>query len=260
MTINKRPNAPMHAVKDSEKPRTSQGARRVAEEAPGLAVSNAHSGHDSEVASRARRRQHTNADERRILQAAERCTKAGGINALMRHEEANTPSLITWRRQGEVADLAAVAPVERAPNADPKRAATSHMAQLTRERNGFKSRLARASDRVRQAAVMAVALNPHRWPTLHGSTHRHRRKPHRKHTDPGRPFHDIRCSKVIDTFRLVDLRHVARCRVDVLTGEMRCKDQVMLCDGDETDVAVMWPNCTSFEGADKSGSPFIRRI
>ncbi|NWF44743.1 hypothetical protein F3K02_05680 [Hydrogenophaga sp. D2P1] len=232
----------------------------MADEAPGLAVPDANSGHDSEVASRDRRLQHTNADERRIFQAAERCTKSGSIDALMRHEDAYSPSLITWRRQWEVADLAAMATVKRAPNAEPKRAVTSHMTLLTRERNGFKSRLARASDRLRQAAVMAVALNPHRCPTLHGSIHRHRRKPHRKQADPGRPVHDIRCSKVIDTFRLVDLRHVARCWVDVLTGEMRCKDQVMLCDGDETDVAVMWPDCTSFEGADKCGSPFFRRI
>ncbi|RZL88344.1 MAG: hypothetical protein EOP82_23335, partial [Variovorax sp.] len=41
---------------------------------------------DSEVVPRARRRQFSNAEKRRIVEAADRCTKPGEIGALMRRE------------------------------------------------------------------------------------------------------------------------------------------------------------------------------
>lgn len=99
---------------------------------------------DSEVVPRARRRTFSNADKRRILDAADRCTKPGEIGALMRREGVYSSSLSTWRRQREVADLAALAPVKRGPKADPHRAETLHIAQLTRERDNFKLRLDKA--------------------------------------------------------------------------------------------------------------------
>ena len=52
---------------------------------------------------RARRRTFTNADERRILQAADLCTKPGKVGALMRREGVYSSSLSTWRRQREAA-------------------------------------------------------------------------------------------------------------------------------------------------------------
>jgi transposase len=134
----------MHAVKSLSDPGASQGARRATEEAPGSAAPAPRSGTDSEVVPRARRRQFSNADKRRILEAADHCTKPGEIGALMRREGVYSSSLSTWRRQREAADLAALAPLKRGPKADPHRAETLHIAQLTRERDNFKSRLDKA--------------------------------------------------------------------------------------------------------------------
>ena len=62
----------------------------------------------------------------------------------MRREGVYSSSLSTWRRQREAADLAALAPQKRGPKVDVNRAETLHIAQLTRERDGFKSRLDKA--------------------------------------------------------------------------------------------------------------------
>ena len=134
----------MHAVNSLSDPGASQGARRATEDAPGSAAPAPRPDTDAEVVPRARRRQFSNADKRRILEAADRCTKPGYIGALMRHEGVYSSSLSTWRRQREAADLAALAPQKRGPKVDANRAETLHIAQLTRERDGFKSRLDKA--------------------------------------------------------------------------------------------------------------------
>lgn len=59
-----------------------------------------------EVVPRARRRIFSNADKRRILEAADRCTKPGEIGALIRCEGVYSSSLSTWRRQREATELA----------------------------------------------------------------------------------------------------------------------------------------------------------
>ena len=144
MTINQQPKVAMHAVTSSADPGASQGARRATEDAPGSAAPSSPPGTDSEVVARARRRVFSNADKRRILDAADRCTKPGEVGALMRREGVYSSSLSTWRRQREAAELAALAPAKRGPKANPQRAETLHIAQLTRERDDFKSRLDRA--------------------------------------------------------------------------------------------------------------------
>ena len=68
-------------------------------------------GTDSEVVPRARRRQFSNAEKRRIVEAA---------------------------------DLAALAPQKCGPKADPDRADVLHIAQLTRDNERLKSRLDKA--------------------------------------------------------------------------------------------------------------------
>ena len=144
MTVNHQSKAAMHAVKSLSDPGASQGARRATEDAPGSAAPAPRPDTDAEVVPRARRRQFSNADKRRILEAADRCTKPGDIGALMRREGVYSSSLSTWRRQREAADLAALAPQKRGPKVDANRAETLHIAQLTRERDGFKSRLDKA--------------------------------------------------------------------------------------------------------------------
>ena len=119
MTVNHQSKAAMHAVKSLP----DAGA---------------------EVVPRARRRQFSNADKRRILEAVDRCTRPGEIGALMRREGVYSSSLSTWRRQREAADLAALAPQKRGPKIPANRAETLQIAQLTRERDGLKRELDKA--------------------------------------------------------------------------------------------------------------------
>ena len=93
---------------------------------------------------RARRRTFTNADKRRILHAADQCTKPGEVGALMRREGVYSSSLSTWRRQREAADLAALAPQKRGPKADPARIDAKHISPLTRERDHLRVELDKA--------------------------------------------------------------------------------------------------------------------
>ena len=100
-----------------------------------------------------------NADKRRILQAADRCTKPGELGALMRREGVYSSSLSTWRRQRDAADLAALAPQKRGPKIDPSRADGQQIAQLMRDNERLKSRLDKAllviEDRGRDARYRA---------------------------------------------------------------------------------------------------------
>ena len=144
MTVDHQPKAAMHSVKSLSDPGASQGARRATEGAPGSQAPMAPCGTDSEVVAHARRRHFSNADKRRILAAADRCTRPGEIGALMRREGVYSSSLSTWRRQREATELAALAPQKRGPKFQANRAEALHIAQLTRERDGFKSRLDKA--------------------------------------------------------------------------------------------------------------------
>ena len=144
MTINPQPKAAMDAANSLLYPTASQGARRATEDAVGSAAPAKPSGTDMEVVPRARRRHFSNADKRRILEAAERCTKPGEIGALMRREGVYSSSLSTWRRQREAADVAALAPQKRGPKVDANRAEVLHIAQLTRDNDRLKSRLDKA--------------------------------------------------------------------------------------------------------------------
>lgn len=144
MKINKQPKAQMQAAKSLPELPASQGARRATGDAGNSAAPASPGATDTEVVPRARRRHFTNADKRRILQAADRCTQPGEIGALMRREGVYSSSLSTWRRQREVADLAALAPQKRGPKVDPGRADAQQIAQLTRERDKLKVELDKA--------------------------------------------------------------------------------------------------------------------
>jgi transposase-like protein len=144
MTMNQQPKAVMDAPKSLPDSIALQGARRATGDAVESAAPTKRSAADMEVVPRARRRHFTNAEKRRILEAADRCTKPGEIGALMRREGVYSSSLSTWRRQREAADLAALAPQKRGPKADPSRAEALHIAQLTRDNERLKSRLDKA--------------------------------------------------------------------------------------------------------------------
>ena len=144
MKTNKQSKVPMSAAKSPPDPGALQGARRASGDAPGSAPPPHPSVSDSEVVARAVRRTFTNADKRRILKAADLCTRPGEVGALMRREGVYSSSLSTWRRQRETADLAALAPQKRGPKADPARIDAQHIAQLTRERDRLRIELGKA--------------------------------------------------------------------------------------------------------------------
>ena len=146
MTVNHHPKVAVHAVKSSSDPLASQGARRATEEASGSAPPQESSAAaaTAEVVPHARRRQFSNADKRRILDAADRCTRPGEVGALMRREGVYSSSLSTWRRQRETGDLAALAPQKRGPKIPVNRTETLLIAQLTRERDGLRLELDKA--------------------------------------------------------------------------------------------------------------------
>lgn len=144
MTNNQQSKVKMQANQSIADSVATQGARRATEGATESAPPEVHSGSDSEVVARAQRRRFSSADKRRILNAADHCSKPGEIGALMRREGVYSSSLSTWRRQREAAELAAVAPQKRGPKIDPARAQTLHIAQLTRERDSLRDQLVKA--------------------------------------------------------------------------------------------------------------------
>ena len=144
MTNHHQPKASMHVLNNSADPGVSQGARRATEETTGSAPPAAARGVATEVVPHARRRQFSNADKRRILEAADRCTQPGEIGALLRREGIYSSSLSTWRRQREAAELAALAPQKRGPKVDANIAEARQIAQLMRENERLKSQLGKA--------------------------------------------------------------------------------------------------------------------
>ena len=85
-----------------------------------------------EVAAVARRRQFSPSDKRRILAAADRCTRFGEIGALLRHEGIYSSHLSTWRKQ-RAAQGGAGLNAQRGRKAGPAIAQAHHSAKLTRE-------------------------------------------------------------------------------------------------------------------------------
>lgn len=171
MTINQKSKVAMHAVKVSSDPGASQGARRATEDAPGSAPPPIPLGSDCEVVPRARRRTFTNADKRRILRAADLCTKPGEVGALMRREGVYSSSLSTWRRQREAADLAALAPQKRGPKVDAAaRVDAQHIAQLTRERDQLRVELDKAQLVIEVQKKVGALLDLLAADTRRGST------------------------------------------------------------------------------------------
>ena len=104
--MNHQPKAAMDAANSLPDPAASQGARRATGDAAGSAAPSGWPDAHMEVVARAKRRHFSNAEKRRIVEAADRCTEPGEIGALMRREGVYSSSLSTWRRQREAADLA----------------------------------------------------------------------------------------------------------------------------------------------------------
>ena len=125
---------------------------------------------NSEVGPHARRRSFSNATKRRILETVDRCTQPGEVGALLRREGVYSSSLSTWRRQREAADLAAQAPHKRGPKADPSRADTVLIAQLTRDNQPLQVSLDKANLVIEVQRELAVLLGLAAADDKHGKT------------------------------------------------------------------------------------------
>jgi len=91
-------------------------------------------GTDSEVVAKLpKRRTFSNAEKRRILAVADRCTRPGELGALLRKEGVYSSSLSTWRRQRAAVELDALAPNKRGPKVPANRAEVQQIAKLIRE-------------------------------------------------------------------------------------------------------------------------------
>ena len=98
-----------------------------------------------EVPGIVRRRKFSSAEKRRILHAADRCTKPGAIGALLRREHLYSSMLTGWRKQRQKAEQAALAPQRRGPKANPAIAQRRHDEQLTRDNARLRRQLEHAN-------------------------------------------------------------------------------------------------------------------
>ena len=116
-----------------------QGARRATEDASSIA-----SPPGPEVTPTAKRRQFSSSERHRILVAADRCSKTGEIGALIRREGIYSSQLAAWRKRRVASEHAALAPQRRGRKADPALAQARRVAELTREIEGLRRKLAQA--------------------------------------------------------------------------------------------------------------------
>ena len=118
----------------------SQGARRATEEALSIAPPRP----DPEVVATAKRRQFSPSERRRILAAADRCSKTGEIGALLRREGIYSSMLANWRKRRDADDEASLVQHKRGRKADPAIAEARRVAELTREIDRLRRQLAQA--------------------------------------------------------------------------------------------------------------------
>jgi transposase len=99
---------------------------------------------DVEVVPRAKRRAFSRSEKRRILAELDRCSRPGERGAVLRREGVYSSSIVTWRRQRDEADLAALAPQKRGPKPDLHRADTQKIGQLIRDNERLQGKLDKA--------------------------------------------------------------------------------------------------------------------
>jgi len=111
---------------------------------PNLESKSAASPADPEVVAVARRRQFSRSDRRRILAAADRCSKPGEIGALLRREGIYSSQLAYWRKQRAADEVGGLDVRKRGVKADPAIAEGHRTAKLTREIDRLRRQLTQA--------------------------------------------------------------------------------------------------------------------
>jgi transposase len=121
-----------------------EGARRATGISSTSAAADPAAGTDSEVLEKGSRRRFTAKYKRRVLEEADGCTEPGQIGALLRREGLYSSHLSAWRRQREAGALAGLAPRKRGRTVNHQQRQTQRMAELERENERLRHRLAQA--------------------------------------------------------------------------------------------------------------------
>ena len=121
-----------------------EGARRAIGISSTSVANEPAAGTAQEVVERTSRRRFTAKYKLRVLEQADGCTEPGQIGALLRREGLYSSHLTTWRRQRETGALAGLAPRKRGHKANPMNRQTQRMAELERENERLRHRLAQA--------------------------------------------------------------------------------------------------------------------
>jgi transposase len=113
---------------------------------------------DTEVVAKAQRRRFTAEYKRRIVRAADRCSTAGAIGALLRREGLYSSYLTTWRAARDRGELEGLAPKKRGPKAPPPDPRDRKIAEQEREINKWRKRAERAEALVEVQKKVATLL------------------------------------------------------------------------------------------------------
>ena len=101
-------------------------------------------GSDPEVLEKPKRRQFPAKYKLQMVEEADACTRQGEIGSLLRREGLYSSHLTTWRRLRDSGALAGLTPRKRGRKADPAKEETRRMADLERENQRLRQRLAKA--------------------------------------------------------------------------------------------------------------------
>ncbi len=113
---------------------------------------------ETEVSSKARRRQFTAEYKRKVLAEADACTKPGEIGALLRREGLYSSHLVEWRRSRDRGALAGLAGKKRGPAPKVVNPLARKVAELEREMARLRRRAERAEALVQVQKKVAELL------------------------------------------------------------------------------------------------------
>ena len=144
-----------------------KGARRATGDSSTGAFANAAASSDPEVLERPQRRRFTAKYKLQVLQQADACTAQGEIGALLRREGLYSSHLSSWRRLRESGALAGLTPRKRGRKADPDKQQIRRMAELERENQRLRERLAQAETiiDVQKKVSSLLGITPSQLPT-----------------------------------------------------------------------------------------------
>jgi transposase-like protein len=97
-----------------------------------------------EVTGKAERRRFSAEYKRKILKAADACSRPGELGALLRKEGLYSSNLTAWRAARDRGEIAGLTPKKRGPKAEVKDGRDRRIAELEREAKRWKARAERA--------------------------------------------------------------------------------------------------------------------